>query len=87
MTPSLTSQNTCLTDQAKEVITSALGDSMLNAPSLPTKIGASAMVGFTLTLFSMPFDLMKIRLIAQKTNEDGVLPYSVLVDCGVQGWK
>lgn len=63
-------------DQAKETVASVLGDPMTDGPSLPTRLGASATAGFTAALFSLPFDLIKSRLMAQKPDPmTGVYPY------------
>jgi solute carrier family 25 oxoglutarate transporter 11 len=65
-------------DQAKEVIASLTGDPMIKGPNLATQLGASATAGFTAALFSMPFDLVKSRLMAQKPDAmTGELPYKV----------
>jgi solute carrier family 25 oxoglutarate transporter 11 len=72
-------------DQAKEVVASLLNDPMTDGPTLPTKMGSSAVAGFTAALFSLPFDLIKSRLMAQKPDlETGKLPYKGIVDCGVK---
>lgn len=50
--------------------------------SLTTRLLASASAGFTAGLFSMPFDLVKSRLMAQKPDPvTGELPYKGIVDC------
>lgn len=75
-------------DQAKEVVASMLGDPMTKGPSLPTQIGASAIAGFTAALFSLPFDLIKSRLMAQKPNPlTGELAYSGIADCAIKIFK
>eukprot|EP00522_Entomoneis_paludosa_P012357 CAMPEP_0172453074 /NCGR_PEP_ID=MMETSP1065-20121228/10544_1 /TAXON_ID=265537 /ORGANISM="Amphiprora paludosa, Strain CCMP125" /LENGTH=304 /DNA_ID=CAMNT_0013205237 /DNA_START=142 /DNA_END=1056 /DNA_ORIENTATION=- len=72
-------------DQAKEVVASLLGDPMTDGPSLPTRLGASATAGFTAALFSLPFDLIKSRLMAQKPDPlTGEMPYKGILDCTVQ---
>jgi solute carrier family 25 (mitochondrial oxoglutarate transporter), member 11 len=72
-------------DQAKEVVANILGDEMIKGPSLATSIGASAIAGFTAALFSLPFDLIKSRLMAQKPNPvNGELPYKGIMDCVVK---
>jgi len=72
-------------DQAKEVVASLLGDPMTNGPALPTRIGASATAGFTAALFSLPFDLIKSRLMAQKPDPlTGELPYKGIADCAIK---
>ena len=58
---------------------------MTNGPSLPTRLGASATAGFTAALFSLPFDLIKSRLMAQKPDPiSGELPYKGIADCAVK---
>ncbi len=69
-------------DQAKEVIAKLTGDPMTKGPSLATQLAASATAGFTAALFSMPFDLIKSRLMAQKPDPfTGELPYKGITDC------
>jgi len=60
---------------------------MTNGPTLPTKIGSSAIAGFTAAAFSLPFDLIKSRLMAQKPDKTGKLPYTGVIDCAVQIFK
>jgi len=75
-------------DQAKEMVASLLNDPMTNGPSLPTKLGSSAVAGFTAAAFSLPFDLIKSRLMAQKADAiTGKMPYSGVVDCAVKIFK
>lgn len=72
-------------DQAKEVVAGILNDPMTNGPTLPTRIGASLTAGFTAAAFSLPFDLIKSRLMAQKPDPTtGELPYKGIVDCAVK---
>ena len=72
-------------DQAKEVVAKLLNDPMTEGPSLPTRVGASATAGFTAALFSLPFDLIKSRLMAQKRDPlTGEFPYKGVVDCTVK---
>lgn len=72
-------------DQAKEVVASLLNDPMTNGPTLPTRLGASATAGFTAALFSLPFDLIKSRLMAQKPDPlTGEMPYKGIIDCAVK---
>ena len=69
-------------DQAKETVAMLLNDPMTNGPSLPTRLGASATAGFTAALFSLPFDLIKSRLMAQKPDPlTGEYPYKGVLDC------
>lgn len=75
-------------DQAKEVVSTVLNDPMTDGnPRISTKLGSSAVAGFTAALFSLPFDLIKSRLMAQKPGADGKLPYSGVVDCAVKIFK
>lgn len=75
-------------DQAKEVVGKLLNDPMTNGPTLPTKMGSSAVAGFTAALFSLPFDLIKSRLMAQKPDPDtGKMPYRGVADCALQIYK
>lgn len=72
-------------DQAKEVVAKALNDPMTNGPTLQTKMGSSCVAGFTAAAFSLPFDLIKSRLMAQKPDVDtGRLPYKGIADCAVK---
>lgn len=72
-------------DQAKEVVAGILNDPMTNGPTLPTRIGASLTAGFTAAAFSLPFDLIKSRLMAQKPDPTtGEMPYKGIVDCAVK---
>ena len=72
-------------DQAKEVVANLLGDPMTDGPGLPTRLGASATAGFTAALFSLPFDLIKSRLMAQKPDPfTKEMPYKGVVDCAIK---
>jgi len=71
-------------DQAKEIVAKILDDPMTNGPRLPTKMGSSAIAGFTAALFSLPFDLIKSRLMAQTPDKAGKLPYAGIMDCAMQ---
>ena len=75
-------------DQAKEVVAKILNDPMEDGPALTTKMGSSAVAGLTAALFSLPFDLIKSRLMAQKPNpETGKMPYKGIADCALQIFK
>jgi len=75
-------------DQAKEVVAKVLNDPMENGPSLTTKMGSSCVAGFTAALFSLPFDLIKSRLMAQKPDpQTGKMPYKGITDCAVKIFK
>lgn len=72
-------------DQAKEIVAKLLNDPMEGGPRLTTKLGSSAVAGFTAALFSLPFDVMKSRLMAMKPDPDtGKMPYKGISDCAVQ---
>lgn len=72
-------------DQAKEIVAKVTGDPMIKGPSLATSIGASAIAGFTAALFSLPFDLIKSRLMAQKPDPiTREMPYSGVMDCAMK---
>lgn len=69
-------------DQFQEMYAGLLGDPMTNGPQLPTRILASLSAGFTAALFSMPFDLIKSRLMAQRPDAvSGEMPYKDVMDC------
>jgi len=69
-------------DQFQELYAGLLGDPMTNGPGIPTRLLASASAGFTAALFSMPFDLIKSRLMAQRPDAiTGEMPYKGVVDC------
>mmetsp|Transcript_27271 Transcript_27271/g.57395 ORF Transcript_27271/g.57395 Transcript_27271/m.57395 type:complete len:313 (-) Transcript_27271:273-1211(-) len=75
-------------DQAKEVVAKILNDPMEKGPALSTQIGASCVAGFTAALFSIPFDLIKSRLMAMKKDPvTGKLPYSGVTDCAIKIFK
>ncbi len=77
----LTGMMSC-NDQFQEMYAAILGDPMTNGPQLPTRILASLSAGFTAALFSMPFDLIKSRLMAQKPDPiTGEMPYKGVMDC------
>lgn len=49
---------------------------------------SSTSQGFTAAAFSMPFDLIKSRLMAQKADPmTGKLPYTGVTDCAIQTIK
>jgi solute carrier family 25 oxoglutarate transporter 11 len=73
-------------DQAKVGVASLTGDDP-KKPGMATTLGASAVAGFTAALFSLPFDLIKSRLMAMKPGVDGTLPYSGVADCAVKIMK
>jgi len=72
-------------DQFQELYAGLLGDPMTDGPGVPTRLLASASAGFTAALFSMPFDLIKSRLMAQRPDPmTGEMPYKGVVDCVVK---
>lgn len=72
-------------DQAKEIVASLINDPMIKGPSLFTSLGASAAAGFTAALFSLPFDLVKSRLMAQVPDPiTKQLPYKGVLDCSMK---
>jgi len=69
-------------DQFQEMYAGLLGDPMTNGAQLPVRILASLSAGFTAALFSMPFDLIKSRLMAQRPDAiTGEMPYKGVMDC------
>lgn len=75
-------------DQAKEVVAKLMNDPMENGPALSTKMGSSCVAGFTAALFSMPFDVIKSRMMAQKIDpKTGIMPYSGVTDCAMKMFK
>ncbi|KAJ0398308.1 hypothetical protein P43SY_000830 [Pythium insidiosum] len=63
-------------DQAKEVLAARYGDGFL------TNTGASAVSGVVCAFTSLPFDLVKSRLMNMKANPaTGQYPYSGVTDC------
>jgi solute carrier family 25 (mitochondrial oxoglutarate transporter), member 11 len=71
-------------DQAKETVAGLLNDPMVGGPTLATQLGASAIAGFTAALFSLPFDVIKSRLMAMKPDPmTGIMPYKGVMDCTV----
>jgi solute carrier family 25 (mitochondrial oxoglutarate transporter), member 11 len=72
-------------DQAKEGCAILLNDPMIGGPALGTQLLSSAIAGFTAALFSMPFDLVKSRLMAMKIDAaTGKMPYTGIMDCAAQ---
>ena len=67
-------------DQAKEGYSKVLSDDPKH-PGLPVKILSSATAGFTAAAFSLPFDLIKSRLMAMQPDASGKLPYSGVANC------
>ncbi|EQC34114.1 hypothetical protein SDRG_08323 [Saprolegnia diclina VS20] len=65
-------------DQAKEVLGSYYGQGFV------TNVGASAVSGFACAFTSLPFDLVKSRLMNMKVNSAGQYPYAGVGDCFAQ---
>jgi len=71
-------------DQFQEMYAGLLGDPdfKTKGPNMTTRILASFSAGFTAGLFSMPFDLVKSRLMAQRPDPlTGEMPYKGIMDC------
>jgi solute carrier family 25 oxoglutarate transporter 11 len=69
-------------DQSKEVVMKLTGDSDPKNPRLSTKLGAAAVAGFCCAFLSLPFDLVKSRLMSMKVNPaTGLAPYKGVADC------
>lgn len=64
-------------DQAKESLGAVLGKDR----AFTTQLCASAFSGFACAFTSLPFDLVKSRLMNMKPNVEGVLPYTGVGDC------
>jgi solute carrier family 25 oxoglutarate transporter 11 len=62
-------------DQAKEMITAQYGEGFL------TNMGASAISGFACAFTSLPFDLVKSRVMNMKKDAHGNYPYTGVTDC------
>ena len=74
-------------DQAKGSVAQLTNDNPAK-PSLVTKMGASCVAGFTAALFSLPFDLIKSRMMNQtKDIVTGKMPYANIGDCAVKIFK
>ena len=65
-------------DEAKHLITSINGD------NFGTTLMASATAGFACSFTSLPFDLLKTRVMNMAPGPDGSLPYKGIVDCTVK---
>jgi solute carrier family 25 oxoglutarate transporter 11 len=68
-------------DQAKEMLTKVIGDSMV------TNLSASACAGFLAAFLSLPFDNIKTKLQKMKALPDGSLPYRGITDCAIKTIK
>lgn len=65
-------------DTSKELMIPYLGDGMT------TSVLASAISGLVSSFTSLPFDLMKTRLMNMSADANGVYPYKNLGDCFIQ---
>ena len=66
-------------DEVKEQVTKRMGSGM------QTNLISSAAAGFMCALTSLPFDLMKSRMMNMSPDPTtGKLPYSGLVDCATK---
>ena len=69
-------------DQAKQTIQLITKDPDPTIPSLQTKLGSAATAGFCCAFLSLPFDMIKSRLMNQIPDPStGKMPYSGIVDC------
>jgi len=72
-------------DQFQEFYAGMFNDPKIGGYNMTTRILASFSAGFTAGLFSMPFDLIKSRIMAQKPDPlTGEMPYKGIVDCMVK---
>ena len=72
-------------DQAKQMIQQITKDPDPTVPSLQTKLGSAATAGFCCAFLSLPFDMIKSRLMNQVINPStGKMPYSGVSDCALQ---
>lgn len=72
-------------DQAKEFISvNIFKESMEETPSMRTQISASLVAGFTASVFSLPFDLLKSRLRKLFVNDFD--PFLTVITCD-RGWR
>lgn len=62
-------------DTSKEMLAPYLGDGIV------TSLLASAISGFVSAFTSLPFDLVKTRMMNMSADANGVYPYKNLVDC------
>jgi len=76
-------------DQAKQlVIQFWTKDSNPKKPSLKTSLASSAIAGLTCAVASLPFDVLKSRLMFQHRDPvTGQLPYRGLLDCAVKTFR
>jgi len=65
-------------DMAKEIITDSWGGGMT------TNLASAGVSGFFAAFLSLPFDMIKSRLMNMKPEAGGVMPYKGVIDCG---WK
>jgi solute carrier family 25 oxoglutarate transporter 11 len=65
-------------DQAKEMLSKVMGDSLV------TNLSASACAGFLAAFLSLPFDNIKTKLQRMKKQPDGTYPYRGMMDCAMK---
>ena len=68
-------------DQAKEIVMKLNNDYNPKNPKLSTQLGSGAIAGFCCAFLSLPFDLVKSRLMSMKANAAGEMPYKGVLDC------
>mmetsp|Transcript_25399 Transcript_25399/g.50666 ORF Transcript_25399/g.50666 Transcript_25399/m.50666 type:complete len:356 (+) Transcript_25399:196-1263(+) len=66
-------------DQAKEFVGNLNSDPGCKKKS--SQAGSACIAGFTAAAFSLPFDLVKSRLMAMQPLPSGEMPYSGIADC------
>lgn len=65
-------------DQAKEMLSKVMGDSLV------TNLSASACAGFLAAFLSLPFDNIKTKLQRMKKQPDGTYPYRGMMNCAMK---
>ena len=76
-------------DQAKQMIIDYwTHDPNPKKPSLKTSVASSAVAGLTCAVGSLPFDVIKSRLMFQKKDPvTGKMPFSGVIDCAVKTFQ
>eukprot|EP01029_Cantina_marsupialis_P003582 TRINITY_DN1348_c0_g1_i1.p1 TRINITY_DN1348_c0_g1~~TRINITY_DN1348_c0_g1_i1.p1 ORF type:complete len:301 (-),score=79.32 TRINITY_DN1348_c0_g1_i1:141-1043(-) len=65
-------------DQAKDMLTPLMGDRLI------TTLTSSALAGFGCAFMSLPFDMMRTRLMNMKPLPDGSMPFKNTLDVAVK---
>jgi solute carrier family 25 oxoglutarate transporter 11 len=76
-------------DQAKQfVIDYVTHDKDAKRPTLKTSLLSSAIAGVTCAVGSLPFDVIKSRLMFQKPDpQTGKMPYRGVIDCATKTYQ